>query len=315
MSKPYPYWTTGAGIEVIDSPNVEVYGNVLEDNWQGITGLDSHRGNGTYGPYGMRNFNVHDNSIASRLPDAGSGRTGIIDMDGWTAYSVGNNRFTGNRYTLGNPNGQYFMWFGERTQYEWQSYGNDVGMAASVAPTTSGVRYLSDMTFTQLMNGWGPAEKDQSNGEAGGNDGRTLSLDGVTYAKGIGVHADSQLKWQLSGQCTTFSAVVGVDDEVGSRGSVIFQVYVDGGIRFQTGVMTGSTPARSIQVDVTGANQLALFVHYGWDNYGYDHADWADAKVTCPIGSRRCGAPGCRRAPICVRQTIYARPSTGTGPR
>ena len=49
--KPWPYWTTGAGIEILDAPNVEVYGNVLEDNWQGITGLDDHRGNGPYGPY------------------------------------------------------------------------------------------------------------------------------------------------------------------------------------------------------------------------------------------------------------------------
>jgi parallel beta-helix repeat protein len=280
-AKTWPFWSTGAGIEILDSPNVEISGNVLEDNWQGITGLDDHRGSGPYGPYTLMNLNVHDNSITSRLPDAGTGRTGIIDMDGWTAYAAGNNRFTGNRYTLANPGGQYFIWFGEKTQYEWQAYGNDVGMAALGAPVTSGSRYLSDMTFTQLMNGWGPAEKDRSNGEVGGSDGRTLSLDGVTYAKGIGVHSDSQLIWQLSGQCTTFSAVVGVDDEVGSRGSVIFQVYVNGEFRYQTGVITGSTPAQSIQVDVTGANELGLFVHYGWDSYAYDHADWADAKVTC----------------------------------
>jgi parallel beta-helix repeat protein len=50
-AKPWPYWTTGAGIEVLDAPNVEIYGNVLEDNWQGITALDDHRGSGPYGSY------------------------------------------------------------------------------------------------------------------------------------------------------------------------------------------------------------------------------------------------------------------------
>jgi len=281
-SKPFPYYTTGAGIEIVDSPNVEVAGNVLEDNWQGITALDVHRGWGTYGEYGIRNLNVHDNQVTSRLTDAGSGRTGIVDFDGWTAYNVGNNHFTGNRYTLLNPSGQYFMWGGERTLADWQASGNDVGFTAFAAPpVTSGAKYLSDMSFTQSMNGWGPAERDRSNGESGGGDGRTLTLNGVTYAKGIGVHANSQLRWQLGGQCTTFSAVVGVDDEVGSNGSVIFQVYVDGQFRYMTGVMTGSTPSVNVQVDVTGANELALYVHYGWDNINYDHADWADAKVTC----------------------------------
>ena len=85
----------------------------------------------------------------------------------------------------------------------------------------------------------------------------------------------------MNGQCTAFSAVIGVDDEVGANGSVIFQVYVDGSLRFMSDVMTGSTAARSIQVDVSGGNELGLFVHYGWDNYAFDHADWADARVVC----------------------------------
>jgi alpha-galactosidase len=45
--------------------------------------------------------------------------------------------------------------------------------------------------------------------------------------------------------------------------------------------MTGSSPAHNVQVDISGATQIALYVHYGWDSYAYDHADWADARVTC----------------------------------
>jgi hypothetical protein len=285
VTKPWPYWTTGAGIEVMGSRNVEIYGNVLEDNWQGITGTDDHRGNGPHGAYVLQNMYVHDNYIVSRTTEGGAGRTGIIDTDGFTAYVYGNNRFERNQYVLGNPNGQYFMWFGERTMYEWQNYGHDVSAGivgvAPTTPTTPGVRYLGDESFTTMWNGWGPAESNRSNGESGAGDGRTITLDGVSYSRGIGVHSDSRLVWQLHGQCTTFNAVIGVDDEVGNNGSVIFQVYVDGGIRFHSGIMTGSTPAANIQVDVSGGNELTLVVHYGWDNFFADHADWADARVTC----------------------------------
>jgi parallel beta-helix repeat protein len=278
----YPWWTTGAGIEVYGSSNVEVYGNTVEDNFQGITGLDDHRGSGRYGPYVLRNLYVHDNLIISRTTEPGTGRTGVVDMDGYTAYAVGNNRFVNNSYVLGNPNGKNFMWLGERTMLEWQNYGHDIGAPPPAAlPPTQGVRYLGDESFNQVMNGWGPAERNRSNGETGSSDGRTITLDGVTYAKGIGVHSDSQLYFTLNGQCTTFNAVIGVDDEVGGNGSVYFQVYVDDQMRYMSPLMTGSSPAQNVQVDISGATQIALYVHYGWDSYAYDHADWADARVTC----------------------------------
>jgi parallel beta-helix repeat protein len=278
----YPWWTNGAGIEISGSSNVEVYGNTVEDNFQGITGLDDHRGNGRYGPYVLRNLYVHDNLIISRITEPGAGRTGVVDIDEWSAFTTGNNRFERNQYVLSDPNGRRFMWFGERTQLEWQNYGNDVGSSPSVGvPTTQGARYLSDESFNQVMNGWGPAEANRSNGESGSNDGRTITLDGVSYQKGIGVHSDSQLYFTLNGQCTTFNAVIGLDDEVGGNGSVYFQVYVDGQMRYMSPLMTGSSPAQNVQVDISGGTTIALYVHNGWDGYAYDHADWADAKVTC----------------------------------
>ena len=102
------------------------------------------------------------------------GGPGIIDMDGYTAYALGNNRFERNQYVLGNPNGQYFMWFGERTQYEWQNYGNDVGSTVVGAPA-GGTRYLADESFSEVSNGWGPAERNRSNGEWGASDGRQIT--------------------------------------------------------------------------------------------------------------------------------------------
>ena len=67
--------------------------------------------------------------------------------------------------------------------------------------TTSGgpapIVYLSDLFWTSMTNGWGPAERDRSNGETGTADGGAIVLNGVTYAKGLGVHAMSEIVYTI----------------------------------------------------------------------------------------------------------------------
>ena len=124
----WPHWTTGAGIEVISSRNVEITGNIIEDNWQGITALDDHRGAGNAGPYTVVNLNVHDNTIRSRITDDGAGRTGIVDTKGLGAFQpASNNRFQQNTYTLGDRR-SYFLWMGqEMDEAEWRRFQQDIG--------------------------------------------------------------------------------------------------------------------------------------------------------------------------------------------
>jgi alpha-galactosidase len=140
--------------------------------------------------------------------------------------------------------------------------------------------YLSDLAWTYMTNGWGPAEKDMSNGETASGDGNTITLNGTTYAKGLGVHANSEIRYNLGGNYTRFTAAIGVDDEVGSNGTVVFQVWADGVKLYDSGVMNGSTATKNVDVDITGKSELTLIVTDGGDNINYDHADWANAKVT-----------------------------------
>ncbi len=151
----------------------------------------------------------------------------------------------------------------------------------SIGPPPSGTSYVSDLTWTSMANGWGPAEKDKSNGEQASGDGLTITLNGTTYAKGLGVNAPSDIRYNLAGTCTAFTASVGVDDEVGSKGSVVFQVLGDGVKLYDSGTMTGATATKSVNVNVSGRNELALVVTDAGDNTDYDHGDWANAKVTC----------------------------------
>jgi hypothetical protein len=83
----------------------------------------------------------------------------------------------------------------------------------------------------------GPVERDRSNGETGATDGRPLMLGGMVYAKGLGTHAPSEVRYDLPAACTAFTAVIGVDNEVAAAGSVVFQVLVDGIPRYDSGVM------------------------------------------------------------------------------
>ena len=44
--------------------------------------------------------------------------------------------------------------------------------------------------------------------------------------------------------------------------------------------MTGSSATKVATVDVTGKSQLTLVVTNGGDNSDFDHADWANARLT-----------------------------------
>ena len=155
-------------------------------------------------------------------------------------------------------------------------------------PTVTGF-YLSDASWTSASNGWGPVEKDRSNGDRAAGDGAPITLNGTSYPKGLGVHAASDVRYALGGKCSRFKASVGIDDEVGSNGTIEFRVFADGTQVYSSGVMTGASATKSVDVSVTGANELRLVVTNGGDNIDYDHGDWAMARVEC--GSARQASP------------------------
>ncbi|GAB2630278.1 hypothetical protein GCM10009743_00880 [Kribbella swartbergensis] len=148
-------------------------------------------------------------------------------------------------------------------------------------PAPTGEKWVSDLEFLDSTNGWGPVERDRSNGEDGAADGAPITLDGVQYAKGLGTHAPSSVSVRIGGNCKTFTAKVGVDDEVEDRGKVSFKVLVDGVAKYTSDLLTGTSPTANVSVDVTGGQTLTLQVTDGGDGITSDHADWAEAKVSC----------------------------------
>ena len=62
---------------------------------------------------------------------------------------------------------------------------------------------------------------------------------------------------------------------------MVFQVWADGAKLFDSGIMKGKMPAKSLSVDVTGKSELSLFVDNGGDDRHQDHVDWASAQLKC----------------------------------
>ena len=144
-----------------------------------------------------------------------------------------------------------------------------------------GTVHLSDLEWLSARNGWGPVERDRSNGETAAGDGGPLTIDGVVYDKGLGTHAPARVSYHLGGACTRLTAVLGVDDSRGNGGSVTYEVHLDGERVYDSGVLTGASPARILDVDVSGARYLDLVVTDAGDGNTADHANWADARLEC----------------------------------
>ncbi|MEU4131556.1 NPCBM/NEW2 domain-containing protein [Streptomyces wuyuanensis] len=154
--------------------------------------------------------------------------------------------------------------------------------AVAVMPEPpSGDVWASDLVWLTSTNGWGPPERDRSNGESGADDGRAITLAGTAYDKGIGAHADSDIEVYLGGRCTTFTADTGIDDEIGGYGEVAFSVEADGTVLWTSPEVTGASATVPAEVDVTGARHVRLKVTDTDGSKSGDHGDWAAARFRC----------------------------------
>ena len=135
------------------------------------------------------------------------------------------------------------------------------------SPSGATSSYLSDRIWTSMQNGYGPVELDRSNGEDLAGDGRVLTLNGVTYAKGL--YEARSVGRSLRPQRHVQHVERGHRRRRrgGIGGSVVFQVWADGVMKYASGVVTGTMAEIPVSVDLRGANALALIVTNGGDNF------------------------------------------------
>ncbi len=113
-------WAYGAGILIAHSTGAEVDGNLVEDNFNGILGIQQNREG-----YLLDSLWVHHNTVIQQIGWA----AGVAPGEGNDANdSVFERtlRFENNTYVL-SSNATYFVWLTDsRTAQEWRLFGLDV---------------------------------------------------------------------------------------------------------------------------------------------------------------------------------------------
>ncbi len=134
------------------------------------------------------------------------------------------------------------------------------------------VLQLQDMKLEHMHQDWSKPGIGKS------VDGRGLRIGKRAFDKGVGTHANSRLRVALDGKVSRFQAWVGVDAEVGKRGTVRFRILADGKEVLRTPRLVGGQDPVRVDLPLTGVRSLILLVMADGDGIDYDHADWADAR-------------------------------------
>ena len=111
---------------------------------------------------------------------------------------------------------------------------------------------------------------------------RPLVAGGERYLKGIGVISGTTLTFDLNGEFARFTSLVALDDSAGEEGDAVFEVLVDGEVRYTSETVRrlpeDGKPLRVPEIDVTGAKELSIRVTWV-DDYVMDFADWLDPML------------------------------------
>ena len=138
-----------------------------------------------------------------------------------------------------------------RAQTNWT---RDVGHGHTSAGTAGGGNWDTTIANAVWLN-----QLDISSASQGWGD--PLIIGGKTFERGFGTHADSILHVNLGGDAQSFSASVGVDDEVRNpAASVEFFVIGDGSELWNSGVMHAGDAPKECAVNLSGVKTLILKV-------------------------------------------------------
>ncbi|HEU4752691.1 MAG TPA: NPCBM/NEW2 domain-containing protein [Armatimonadota bacterium] len=200
----------------------------------------------------------------SRPPDAGGGLLLSIDLGG-------GERVTG-RWVKLSPEIL-------TVKTEWgENLDIPVASLSRLEVKNGKLVYLSDLKPSEVkqipyLDGSFPFRVDRA------VSGRPLSIAGKTFRRGLGTHSRSELTYALDGGYGSFQATLGIDDGVGGQGSVVYRVYGDEKLLYESPVIRGGSLPVDMKVDVRRVLLLRLEVDYADGGDVADHADWGDARL------------------------------------
>ncbi|MES9620171.1 sigma-70 family RNA polymerase sigma factor [Streptomyces tuirus] len=108
-----------------------------------------------------------------------------------------------------------------------------------------------------------------------------LSVGNQRYAHGVTVHGRSSVTIDLNRSCSSYDALVGVDDMTLRLGKVYFSVYADGARLWRSPLVEGGDPAVPVHVNLTGRSTVRLVVEPRSALDNPMPVDWAESRFTC----------------------------------
>lgn len=161
------------------------------------------------------------------------------------------------------------------------SDGNNVVKTRTIAVVDmNDFNYLTDLNWKSVNYSYTTPLKDSA---ISGGSIKLTNEEGkeVSFNRGIGSHSTSTIIYDLSVEdYAYFTSYVGVSRNMyNTVASIEFQVYVDGALKYTSGLMTSKMPMKFVQVDINDAKELKLVVTDGGNGIGSDHGDWGDTKL------------------------------------
>jgi len=153
-----------------------------------------------------------------------------------------------------------------------------LGELSRIHARSRAVVYLTDRkpikaTYVPYV---GPTREYRSNRSVRG---RGFHLAGQSFDRGIGTQSRTFLVYELEPGDRRFQALVGVDEQAGPLGSVVFRVLTGGDERYKSPPLTVTDAPRAIDIDLAGAKHLILITEYGDRGDVRDIADWVEARI------------------------------------
>lgn len=106
-----------------------------------------------------------------------------------------------------------------------------------------------------------------------------LRLGGVRYERGVAVHSQARLGWNVNGAYIRLRALSGIADLVGDQGDCAASLSIDGKVVWSKDSVRGGEKPQVIDLDLTGVKKLELKVEYGARYDIADHFVLADAYL------------------------------------
>jgi len=164
------------------------------------------------------------------------------------------------------------------------------------APMVDG--FASELTPVSSTNGYGVVGKDVANKDSAASPDVPLTIVDKTganpatstYAKGLGVHAPSNLNYYVGGQCRRFTSEVGLEGNFG--GKIIFTVIGDGKQLYQSRTFVNGFAPEKLDLDLTGISYVELRVDpISEGAINGAHGVWGNAKFLCADAPKDTAAP------------------------